>query len=250
MKKILITLSLLIYTALSYADNRQRMEEANGAYVKDSFEKAASIYEQIVSSGEESEALYYNLGNTYYKLGKVGPAILNYERALLLDPDNEDVLYNLEMAKAKTVDKIDTIDRFFLLRAIESVSDWFSSNAWAYLSIVFFVLFLVLLALYFFSGSVALRKASFFVGLLMLILTFTSAYYSSVLKEKFQKHEYAIIFSPSVSVKSSPDDGGKDIFLLHEGTKVKVKQDYNGWLEIKLNDGTTGWVHRSSAERI
>ncbi|MCB9017771.1 MAG: tetratricopeptide repeat protein [Prevotellaceae bacterium] len=247
---VFVLFSLIsVASAFAVVDVSQ-LTKANAAYGAEKYEDAVSQYEDILKSGSESSAVYYNLGNSYYKLGKIAPAILNYERALLLNPNDEDVQYNLDMAKAKTVDKIEGVDRFFLLRFVENVESLFSSNGWAIVSIVCFILMLVLAGLFVFSRMVTLKKVSFFAGLFVLLLCVVSMYFSGNEKDRITLHEYAVIFAPSVTVKSSPDESGNDIFLLHEGTKVKVKGDFGKWIEIQLEDGTTGWVQKTSAERI
>ena len=224
--------------------------KANAAYGMQAYENAANQYENILKRGSESAALYYNLGCTYFKLGKIAPSILNFERALLLEPGNDDVQANLEMARTKVVDEIDPVERFFLLRVYDSICSWISSDAWAYLSLGFFYLLLVMAGLFLFSRITLLKKIAFFTGILSLLLLVATMAFSSSAKSKATTHDYAIVFSPSVTVKGSPEDSGKDVFVLHEGTKVKVKRAYNKWFEIQLADGRVGWVKETAAERI
>ena len=224
--------------------------KANAAYGMQDYENAANQYENILKRGSESAALYYNLGCTYFKLGKIAPSILNFERALLLEPGNDDVQANLEIARTKVVDEIDPVERFFLLRVYDSIWSWISSDAWAYLSLGFFYLLLVMAGLFLFSRITLLKKIAFFTGILSLLLLVATMAFSSSAKSKATTHDYAIVFSPSVTVKGSPEDSGKDVFVLHEGTKVKVKRAYNKWFEIQLADGRVGWVKETAAERI
>ena len=183
-------------------------------------------------------------------MGKLAPSILNFERALLLEPGNDDVQANLEMARSKVVDEIDPVDRFFLMRIYDSVCTWISSDAWAYWSLFFYYLLLVMAGLLFFSRIAFLKKMAFFTGILSVLLMAATMAFASSSKEKATTHDYAIVFSPSVTVKGSPEDSGKDVFVLHEGTKVKVKRAYNKWFEIQLADGRVGWVKETAAERI
>ncbi|HOI26719.1 MAG TPA: tetratricopeptide repeat protein [Paludibacteraceae bacterium] len=248
---VFVLFSFLSVTAVFASADVSQLTKANAAYGAEKFEDAVNMYEDILRAGSESPAVYYNLGNSYYKLGKIAPAILNFERVLLLNSNDQDAQYNLEMAKAQTVDKIEKVDRFFLLRIVESMELWFTSNGWAYISIISFILMLVCTGLFVFSSVASLKKVAFFSGIVLFLFCFVSMYFSAESKSKFTSHEYAIIFAPSVTVKSSPDNSGKDIFLLHEGTKVKITSDFgNKWLEIQLEDGTTGWVLKTAAERI
>lgn len=224
--------------------------KANAAYGVQDYEGAVNQYEAILRRGSESASLYYNLGCAYFKLGKLAPSILNFERALLLDPGNDDAMANLEMARTKVVDEIDPVDRFFLVRVYESVCSWISSNAWAYWSLGFFYLFLMMAGLFFFSHISGMKKASFFVGVFAALMTVATMAFSSSSKDMALSHDYAVVFSATVTVKGSPEETGKDVFVLHEGTKVKVKRTHNKWYEIQLADGRVGWVKEGVAERI
>lgn len=251
MKKItLLILSLIASITLVQAAESQKMKEANELYSKENYAAADSLYEAILKSEGESTALYYNLGNAKYKQGKIGPAILNYERALLLDPSNEDVLFNLELAKTHTTDKIDPVEKLLITQWNESIQKWFGSNTWAVLSIVMYILFIAALACFLFARFSWLKKTAFFSGIVILLLCFISMNYAKKQKEDVITHEYAIIYAATVTGKSSPDNGGTDLFILHEGTKVKVKNQLKDWMEIQLEDGHVGWIPTNALERI
>lgn len=252
MKRVFILLvSVLSFVVSSYAVvPTGDFAKANAAYDAQDYQGAANQYEDILRKGSESASLYYNLGCAYFKLDKLAPSILNFERAHLLDPSNDDVTTNLEMARSKVVDEIDPVDRFFMLRLYDSVCSWISSNAWAYWSLAFFYLFLAMVGLFFFSRVSSLKKVSFFTGIFAFLLTLATMSFASSSKEKATLHDYAVIFSATVTVKGSPEDTGKDVFVLHEGTKVKVKRVHNKWMEIQLADGRVGWLKESVAERI
>lgn len=252
MKRIFLLLaSLMAFFVSSFAQAvTADLTKANAAYGVQEYEKAASMYEDVLNRGSESAALYYNLGCAYAKLDKLAPSILNFERALLLDPGNDDVMANLEMVRAKVVDEVDPVGKLLLARAYDSICSWFSSDAWAYGSLAFFYLLLVMAGLFFFSHVSLVKKVSFFVGIFAILLMVATMVFSSSAKAKASSHEYAIVFSPSVTVKGSPEDAGKDVFVLHEGTKVKIKRTHNKWFEIQLADGRVGWVKENVAERI
>lgn len=251
MKRVLLHIILLCTVVFAgYANESKRLVEANSKYSAEDYHAADSLYQLVIHEEGVSSAVYYNLGNTKYKLGEIGPAILYYERALLLDPDNEDTKFNLEMAKLKTTDKIEELDNFFVAEWNNSVKESMSSNAWAYSSIVFFLITLIGAGLYFFSRIGWLRKVSFFGGIVSLLFCIICFIYAGSQKKELIAHDTAIIFAPSVTGKGAPDNSGTDLFLLHEGTKVKVKNKLNGWVEIQISDGNTGWIPETALEVI
>ena len=247
-KNIIFILFSWLTVAVMAADN-SKLTEANAEWRAENYGTAANMYEEILKEGE-SAAIYYNLGNAYYKLGKLGPAILNYERALLRDPDNEDILYNLEMANRQTIDKFEPIGRFFLLKWIDGLSSLYNTNTWAYISIISFIITLVLAGVFIFARVAWMKKTAFFTGIAILLISIIAFNFSGKQKNRLTAHDYAIIFSPTVTVKSSPDASGTELFLLHEGAKVKIKRQLSNWIEIQSVDGNVGWVESSEAETI
>lgn len=250
MKRNILLSLLFISSLLCYSAESQRLIEANNLYQKENYKAADSLYQLVLEEEGASAALYYNLGNAKYKQGEIAPAILNYERALKLDPNNEDILFNLEMAKLQTKDKIDQLDNFLFTEWSKSIQNLFSSNGWAILSIIAFLITLAGIALYFFGTSSSIKKTSFFASIATLLICITSIYYASKQKDILQTHDTAIIFAPSVTGKGSPDKAGTDLFLLHEGTKVKVRSKLNGWVEIQISDGNIGWIEEKDLEII
>jgi len=249
MKKSIIFILFSCFTAVVMAVGNVKLIEANAEYKKENYEAAANLYEEILQTGE-SATVYYNLGNAYYKLGKLGPAILNYERALLRDPGNDDIRFNLEMAYSQTVDKVDPVGRFFLLKWIDSLNSLHDTNTWAYISIICFILTLALIGVFIFARVIWMKKAAFFTGIFVLIISVVSFVFSNNQKNKLIAHDYAIIFAPTVTTKSSPDAKGTELFPLHEGTKVKIKRKLDNWIEIQLENGHVGWIQSSAAEII
>ena len=180
----------------------------------------------------------------------IGKAILNYEKAKLLDPKDEDIQFNLELANSLIVDKIDEIPVFPLKLWFNNLILIFSSNIWAILSIISFVIFLIALLIYLFAKTILLKKISFWIGALLLIVSISTCIFSYHNKKLLTKHEYAIVLSPSLTAKSTPDENGTDLFVIHEGLKVKVEDKLGEWCEIKLSDGNKGWVKTGNLENI
>jgi len=225
-------------------------QQANEAYTRSEFQKAADGYEELLKTNGESAIVYYNLGNSYYRLNKIAPSILNFERALLLEPGNKDVRFNLEIAKLKAVDKIEAVDDFFLTEWLRSIQNLLSTDAWSNLSIICFILLIVCLFLFFFSRRVFIKKLGFFIGLGLLVVVVFGNCFAYNQKKKLTRRDSAIIFTPTTTIKSSPDNSGTDLFILHEGTKVKLKNKLSNWDEIETADGNVGWIRSSEIEVI
>lgn len=244
----LLKLVLIMMPCILFANNIQ--QEAVQAYEKGEYQKAADLYESLTKDGYNSADLYYNLGNAYYKAGENAQAILNYERALLYAPNDADLKTNLEIAKLKTVDKIDPVEKIFIYNWIDSVRNMNTSNQWAAIAVVAFILFLGCFALYFIGGKVWMKKIAFFSAILLFILILFANSAASAQKERLVNRDYAIVFAKSITAKSTPADSGTDLFVLHDGTKVKVKSKVGEWYEVELADGNIGWIPSSKLEII
>jgi hypothetical protein len=227
-----------------------KMKTAEEFYKKGHYEQAITIYNSILSKDEESAEIYYNLGNAYYKSGKNALAILYYERAILIKPNYNDARFNLELAQAKNMDKIEKTEAVFLENVFDRFANIMTSNGWAILSVIIFIVFLGLAFVYAFSGIRSLRKFTFFTAILCFFVSISSMVMSKIQKDKILDREFGIIMSGSVTVRSSPDDNGTSIFVVHEGTKVEIDNALDGWTEIKLSDGKVGWVENTDLEKI
>lgn len=251
MKRYIILIVIAIPGFLfAQEDNTQLWEKANAFYTTEEYGQAVSLYEQILSTGEESAKLYFNLGNAYYKAGDVNNAILNYERAKLLAPSDEDIEFNLQIANQFVVTSIDELPKPFFLRWKQSVINLHTADAWSVISISAFVLFLVLLGLYLFGRSISVRRLSFWGGVLAVIFSGITFSFASEQKSKINNRNHAIVFCPRVTVKSSPAQTGTDLFLIYEGLKVEITDSLNTWKEIKLADGNEGWLPDSCIVKI
>ncbi len=245
MKYISILLFFQILACSVFAQD-DRFEAANAAYGNGEFQVAIDTYNEILATGVESGALYFNLANAHYKNGELTQAILNYERALLLKPHDKDVKFNLELAYSQTTDKIESVGEFFVSKWIKDFRNKTTSDIWAFIGVGCFIFMLIGAALFFFSGSVLLKKAGFYLGVGLLAGTIVSLTFSYHQKTKLTQRNHAIVISPSLTVKSSPDASGTEIFILHEGTKVEIVNTLGQWKEIQIADGTVGWVEETS----
>jgi len=223
---------------------------AANAYSEGDFATAVSLYEQALQQNGASAKVYYNLGNAYYKAGKIAPSILNYERALLLDPGDGDARHNLNIARLKTVDKIEPVGEIFLSTWFRALQNLLSTGEWSTVGIVSFLLLIICLFLFFFTRRIALKKTGFYAGLAFLVLVIVANIFAYNEKRQLTDRRTAIVFSPTVTIKSSPDASGTDLFILHEGTKITLKRSSNGWREIETADGNIGWIQGEDIEVI
>lgn len=224
--------------------------EGDSAYIRNDFAAAIQIYESLLQQGESAE-IYYNLGNSYYKAGDIARAILNYERALLLNPGNADIRANLEIARSKTVDKVEPVPEIFFVTWIKSLINCQSSDAWARTAIAAFLLLLASLSIFFFTQQVKWKKIGFGGTVAFLIIVVVANVFASTQKSCLTERKDAIILSPSVTVRSTPSESGTGLFILHEGRKVEIKDgSMREWKEIRLEDGKVGWVPTSTVEVI
>ena len=175
---------------------------------------------------------------------------MNYERALLLEPGDGDIRFNLQLARQKSVDKIEPVGDFFLHRWFDKVQNMGAADSWAQTGIVCFILFIGCLILFFFSKWIHLKKIGFYLGLVFLVLVIFANIFAGNQKDELVNRKSAIVFAPTVTVKSSPDASGTDLFILHEGTKVSVKSKLGDWNEIEMEDGNVGWMPSKDMEII
>lgn len=224
--------------------------EAQYAYEQGNYEEAAQKYEVLVTAFNGSPDLYYGLGNAYYKQQDYAHAILNYERCLRRDPSNTDAKANLELAQLNCVDKIDAIQPIIFVTWSNALRDVFSANTWGRLSVLFFLLFLCGFGTYFFVRKTGLRKIGFYGAIVMVILCAITMFYASQQAEIQTAHDHAIVMAPTVTVRSTPAESGTQLLIIHEGLKVRIRQELSGWSEIELSDGNVGWMPTNQLETI
>lgn len=222
----------------------------DSAYMKNDYTSAIQIYEALLNKGEAAD-VYYNLGNSYYKAGDIAKAILNYERALLLQPANADIRANLEVARTKTIDKVESVPEIFFVAWAKVLINSMSVDAWATCGVICFILLIVSLYFFIFSKQIVLKKVGFISGLFFLIVVILANIFAVNQKNRLLNRDSAIIMNPSVTVRSTPNESGTSLFILHEGSKVNIKDNsMKEWKEIRLEDGKVGWVPASTIEII
>ncbi len=249
MKKLLLIL-ILFYTSSKCDEVHQQFEMANELYRKGEYQNALHIYEQIMKNGYISEDLYYNIGNAYFKLDNIPAAILYFERAKRLSPNDDDIDFNLKIANLKVVDKIDPLPRIFFINWWYSVSNLNNSENWATTAILFSWIFVGLLILFRINKILIIKKISFITGIFSLILMIFFLLFAYTQYWYETDNTTGIIFSSNSLVKSSPDEAGTDLFVIHEGVKVEILDAVNNWRKIKLADGKVGWIPAEDIEII
>ena len=233
----------------SYVDSL--WNSANAAYVDGRWADAVADYELISGMGLESASLYCNTGDAYFKDGNIPMAILYYERALKLDPSYEDARYNLELLNAMIQDRIEPVPEFVLKAWFRDLCYIMDSDSWAVCFIVLLALTLALVLVFLLAPTAGGRRAGFFTGIAVLLLAVMSLSFSIWQKNDYSDADKAIVMRPVTSVKSSPAAGSStDLFILHEGTKVKVIDEVGSWNNIELADGRRGWIPSADIERI
>ncbi len=247
-----VLLIIVLITGSISADVKpsEKFKQANDLYLLKDFSGAINLYEQIISEGYESPELFYNLGNAYYRIGKLGYSILYYEKALMLSPKDEDIRHNLALANVRTIDRIETLPEFFLFQWWEGLLNFFSLKEWTVILFIFYLLVLSAAGFYFFAGTPGSQRAALISGgsaltLLLLGLALFIVRYNREVKEI-----KGIITADVVTVKISPEESSTDAFIVHEGLKFTVEDKLNNWSKIKLIDGKTGWIKTGEAKVI
>ncbi len=245
-----LTYSLLLFILLLpkvlFAQPDALWEQANQAYISENYPQAISLYDSLENQGFASAKLFYNRGNAHFKEGQIGPAILYYNKAQRLDPGNADIRHNLLIANAQVRDRIDAVPEFFLKTWMRQAMYRLGSDGWAAWSLVFFVLALAAMLLYLLSNKLTIRKIGFYSAILALLLSIGALTFAAIQRQKILYPDEAIVILSAAPVKSEPTASGRDVFVLHEGTKVRLVGELSGWREIVLPDGNQGWIEAAS----
>ena len=247
---LLVLLLSLALPAAAQEDVSSLWEKAGEAFAAGQWQNALNCYQMIEGEGLVSDDLYYNIGNTFLKLQDNAHAILYYERALKLNPSHADAAHNLEIVRQMTLDKIDEVPDFILVSWFHNLRQGLSANAWAWITLGLLLLAGILLTVFRSGAPRSLRKVSFILSCIVLVLAIFTFIFSLQQKRAVTRQDSAIVTAPVCSVKSSPAEGGKTVFVLHEGTKVRLLDDVGDWARIEIADGRQGWAQGSTFEII
>lgn len=251
MKKSLIISIFILVGITSNAGNFQTdLLFANDAYAKGNYEVAIEKYQEILNADNISTDIYFNLGNCYYKTDNIPNAILNYEKALKLKPDNEDALFNLAMANKLTIDKVDRLPELFIGSTWRNLITSKTVDNWAYYTVGLIFLSLLLFISYLLMQQIIIKKAGFYGGLLFLGLSLFTFLMAAQHNGIIQQSSEAIIFAPTITIQSEPNESSEALFTLHEGTKITLLEESGDWSKIKLPNGNVGWIKSEEIEKI
>ncbi|AWK03352.1 BatE protein [Flavobacterium crocinum] len=247
MKNILYL--FLLISQIFFAQGR--FEAGNALYQKGQYKEAVQVYENIVKEDKlQSAELYFNLGNCYYKLNQVAPSIYNYEKALVLKPNDPETLNNLKFAKKLTIDEIKEVPKVGFAKLIQNFTSIFDYNMWAKIAVAIGFVFLLSFIGYYFSKA-TIAKRIYFVGMFIFLIAFALSISAAVAEKRhFDNDRVAIVFSEMSQVRAKPQKSANGIILLHEGAKVYVLETTADWKKVELTDGTQGWIESSTIKEV
>ena len=250
-KRNILFLLLAIVSMIAQAVTPSEMKtQADSAYARADYETAVKLYGELAEQNLTADVCY-NLGCAYYRIDDIAHSVLWFERALKLNPSDKDVLFNLELARTKTIDKIIPQHEFILFTYFRLMTNWFSLRTWTIVSILCFVLMLASLLFFWASGSVSVRKLTFSLAIVLLLVTILSNVCAMQQRNFKQTHTSGIITTPAVTVKSTPADNGNDLFVLHKGAKVEIQDSsLKEWCEVSIADGKVGWIPKKAFDLI
>ena len=250
MKRILKLIFCCI-SLLGLSQNDIVFEEGNVLYNDGKFAEAIDKYESILERGKHSAELYYNLGNANYKLNNIAPSIYYYEKALLLNPTDEDIKNNLKgYAENMTIDAIDEVPQVGFSRIINNLVNTYSADTWSKLAIGGVLLFVILFLVYHFSYASTRKRIAFIFSTLGLLLACFSVAMAFQKQHLDEKDNPAIVFAQEARARSEANRSSEEVFRLHEGTKVQVLENYEDWYKIQITDNSTGWIPNSDVKLL
>ena len=249
--RILVLLVLSLNGMLGMAQNPDSLfVEANEMYRQEKYNEALKTYQEIEALGQESWALYYNMGNIHYKMNQVAPAIFYYEKALKLRPDQQDVLFNLEFANQMVLDNIEPLPRNLGQRFMDAVILKLTYETWAKIAVGLAFLFALLFLMYHFSYSTGKKRFYFITSIITVVLVTTSVFFAFRNQLYVKSNKEAIIFASEAEVMNAPTKTSDTYFELHEGTKVTVLESLDNWKKIRIADGKIGWIDEKHLKEI
>lgn len=241
---------LMILMLMPLSVNAITKQNADDEYAKSNYQQAIKDYQEILKTGVSSE-IYYNLGNAYYRTDNITQALLAYERALQLSPGDNDIRFNLQYARSKTIDKITPETEMFFVTWYNSLVNFTSVDRWANTAIVSIVMALLLILVFLFAPQMWARKSGFYGSAVFLLLFAFANLFAFQQKHELETKQGAIVIAPTVNVKKTPAASGTDVFVIHEGTRVDITdRGMKQWRGIKLADGREGWLKTSQIEEI
>lgn len=243
-------LLLLSTSSVCWSQYDDLFEEASKAYNEGDYELAIENYTHILDNGMHSANIYFNLGNAYYKRNEIASSIYNYEKALLLDPNDTEIRNNLSYAQQMTIDDIQPLPQTTITRIVSRIMNILTFDQWAYTSIFFMIIFVILYLAFYFFRFADKKRLAFIGSMICLFFTILSVGLAAMQYREFNKTQPAIIFAPETAVREEPNNRSITIFDLHEGSKVFIEETLEDWNKIRLADGKNGWIPSSDLRKI
>ena len=246
MKKIIFAINIIWMVSPSILSAQINVEnifsQANELYNKGSYIEAINNYKEIIKNDFHSAELYYNLGNAYYRLDSIASSVYYYEKALQLNPNDRETIDNLELINKTLVDEIDPITTPLIESILNRVSNIFYFETWGYISIFFSFLIVALFLSYYFANSSRVKRLTFVLLCISSIFMLVSLINGNKGYNNYINNEYAVIYSYETDLKTEPNYRSETLFMLHEGTKIQVLENYNNWIKIRLVNGQVGYI--------
>ncbi|HAP36023.1 MAG TPA: hypothetical protein DCQ28_08805 [Bacteroidetes bacterium] len=254
MRKAFLTILCLCLSIVVLSAQTEELssvfEEANRLYLEQKYDAAISRYESVIKNGYESGEVYFNLGNAYFKSGKLQYAILNFERAKRIIPNDEDVNFNLQLANVQLIDKVESIPELFIYRWFYSLLTLFSLEAMVWMIYGLFLFTLGSFTVFLFARTYVQKRYSLLSGMICSFFLIVGVSNFLIQSYRVSNSEFAIVMTDVANIKSAPDNKGNDLFVIHRGIKVQVLDSVNKWRKIRLADGKVGWIPEGEAETI
>ena len=250
LKKILFVFVAVFALTAHGQDFNEAIKKADSAYNQGLYDSAIVLYNGVITAGMESPEIYYNLGNAHFKNSNLPKAILYFEKAKKIAPNDDDIQYNLNIANSMIVDKIERVPEMFYKHWWKYFYNMFNADTWTVLSLLIWTIFIIVLGFFILGKSRRSKKISFYLAALFLFASIASFGLASQKYYYTKENKEAIIFTPTITVKSSPTKGSVDLFVVHEGTKIKIVDKVDNWFKIRIQNGSVGWVPMEAMEMI
>lgn len=248
--KQLVYILVLTISSIVFGQSNTLFEQGNSLYNDGKYQEAINSYEAILENGEHSPELYFNLANAHYKLNSIAPSIYYYEKALQLNPNDDEIKNNAAFANNMTIDAIDSVPEVGFTRIMKNMTNTFSFDVWAMFSIAFVLAFVVFFLMYYFSYATNRKRVLFLSSGTSIILVVITLFFAFQKFNLDQKDNPAIVFAKESQIKTEPNLRSEEAFRLHEGTKVQVLESLKDWQKIKLSDGKIGWIPKADIKLL
>ena len=245
--KVVLLFLLISVKILPLSNPSEMIKKGNEYFLSGDYQKSIEVYEKLIADGFKGASLYFNLGNAYYRVGKIGLSILYYEKAKQFSPNDEDINHNLNFVRLQTKDKIEKLPAFFLFDWWEVLLSNLHINQLTVFSYLFFLISLIAITIYVLSNDLKVKRISFYSIFVSVTILIISVSFLILKLHREEKLKYGVLITSSTFVKSSPDPESKDVFIIHEGLKFKIEDKIENWYKIKLDDGKVGWIDKSQA---